>query len=158
MGYWGSDPQWGYHRFALANAIPATATLVDVVLELQGFITYEWDSTAQALEVFAELSADAQGITSGTDAPYVPGGRPVTTASVRWPGSGGLSWTLGSYNSSPNLAAVLQEVVNAQGGLAQGSHVQLWIRGAQTAQGECACYAYGTSGYKPARLTIVWYD
>ena len=156
MGYWGSGSTWGYHRFALTQAIPAGAQVKAAVLELFGHDTQQWDTATEALEIRAEKTADALEVTSSTKQPFIPGGPPVTVTAARWPASGGLAWTVGGYNSSSDLSSVLQEVVNAQGGLAQGAHVQLWVRGAQITDGEVTSYAYGTPGFKPARLTITW--
>lgn len=155
MGHGNTDPTWGFHRFALSQAIPQGAVISQATLELYGVTTWNW-SPGEALEIRAEQAADAQVVTSEADEPFQPKGRTVTLATVRWPASGGLAWTINGYNSSTNLASVLQDVVNTQGGLAQGAHVQLWVRGAQTSVGEVASPAYGTPGFKPARLTISW--
>ena len=156
MGYWSGADTWGYHRFALTQAIPQGAVVTAAVLELYGSYADQWDAMTEALEVRAEKTADAQVVTKAGDEPFVPGGRPVTVTAVRWPPSGGLAWKINAYNSSTDLSPVLQEVVTAQGGLAQGSHVQLWVRAAQTSTGEVACPAYGTAGFQPARLTLTW--
>jgi hypothetical protein len=82
----------------------------------------------------------------------------LTIAGVRWPASGGLAWTQGAYNTTPDLSVPLQELVDSQAGLAAGSHVQLWVRASQTSDGDLATPDFKMPGYisHPARLTITW--
>jgi hypothetical protein len=161
IGTWSGQSVWGYFRFGISQAIPAGATIVSATLELWGHSAYtysgwQWNPSTHALEVYAEKAATAQPITGVSDAPFAPQGRPVTTATVRWPNTGGLAWLPAQYNTSPSLTPVLQELVSSQGGLGAGHHLQLWVRGAQLTQGEVATTAYGTPGFKPARLTLGW--
>ena len=62
----------------------------------------------------------------------------------------------GQDNTTPSLAPILQQVVSSKSGLASGSHVQLWIRGAQTSGGTVATDDFTATGYAthPARLSI----
>ena len=117
-----------------------------------------WNPASHALEIYAEKSADPPVVTQAADGPFTPLGRPVTTAWGRWPASGGLAWSPSQYHTSPDFAPVLQELVNAQGGLAAGAHIQLWIRGAQlpATHAFVTAIAYGYPGFKPARLTLSW--
>lgn len=161
IGTWDGDSVWGYFRFELSQAIPAGASIGNTTLELWGHPNYtyakwQWQPATHALEVYAEKAATAPPVTQSTEAPFLPAGRPVTSAIVRWPSSGGLAWLPAQWHTSPSLAPVLQEVVNSKGSLAAGNHLQLWVRGAQLAQGEVATVAYGKPGFKPARLTVNW--
>lgn len=161
IGTWGGDSVWGYFRFELSQAIPAGASITGATLELWGhpnytYVNWDWQPSTHALEVYAEKAVTAPPITKGTEAPFLPMGRPVTTAIVRWPSSGGLAWLPSQWHTSPSLAPVLQEVLNSKGSLAAGNHLQLWVRGAQLAQGEVATVAYGIPGFKPPRLTVSW--
>ncbi|MFZ5785101.1 MAG: hypothetical protein ACOY3Y_01555 [Acidobacteriota bacterium] len=146
---------WGYFRFALTQAIPSGAAITGAALTLRGSGSYQWGAN-KALEVLAELSADAPAVAGAADAPGSgASGRSVTSA-VRWPASGGLSWQGGQDNTTPSLAPILQQVVTSKGGLASGSHIQLWIRGAQTSDGTVATDDFTATGYAthPARLTL----
>jgi hypothetical protein len=158
MGYWGGGPEWGYFRFALSQPIPKGAKIVKATLALFGETAVGWDGASHALEVFAEQSADAATVASAADAPMIAGGRPVTSKPVRWPASGGLGWSLGGYNTIQTLAPLVQEVVDAQGGLAAASHIQLWLRGSQTADADISTSDLKAPGYvaHPATLSIDW--
>jgi hypothetical protein len=150
---------WGFFRFQLSQALPATANITAATLELWGHYDFSysesgWNPATNALEVFAESSADPPVVTSEKDGPFTALGRPVTAASVRWPASGGLTWAPLQYHTSPNIAPALQEVVKSKGGLASGAHVQLWVRGAQLGYHLVTAAAYGTPSFKPSRLTI----
>jgi hypothetical protein len=129
MGNWDTGLTWAYFRFPLSAPIPAGASVVEATLELWGkHATAGWSTNNHALRVHGELSADAPVVSSSDDLPDV-GSRAFTQQSVRWPPSGGLTWYLGAYNVSPNLSAIVQEVLTAQGGLAAGSYLQLWLSG-----------------------------
>jgi hypothetical protein len=157
MGFW-NGVEWGYFRFALSQPIPKGATIKKATLALFGETQAKWNPASHALEVWAEQSADAATVSSAADAPFIPGGRPVTTKPVRWPASGGLSWKLGSYNTLQTLAPLLQEIVNTHGGLAAASHVQLWLRGGQTDEADISTSDLKAPGYfsHPATLTLNW--
>jgi hypothetical protein len=153
MGYWDSKNEWGWFRFALPQALSAQAKITSVTLSLWGV---DDDSAAgSALEIYLENSSDAAVVTGLGDAPFLPGGRPVTSV-LRWPASGGLAWSLSQYNVTPNLAALLQGLVTSKGGLASGAHVQLWIRGAQTIDSDMGTGDYAIAGYSshPHTLSI----
>ncbi len=155
------DPMWGYFRFTLTQAIPAGATIASANLTLFGVGAWQWGGATgnKALNVRAELAADAPAVTGAGDVPgnpANPSSRPITTAVVRWPATGGLVWTTGADHASPSLAPILQEVVTSKGGLLQGSHVQLWLRSAQSSNGAVITPDFKTAGYAshPARLSI----
>jgi hypothetical protein len=152
-----SDPMWGYFRFTLSQAIPAGATIASATLTLFGAGTWQWGGN-KGLNVRAELASDAPVVSSAAEVPGNPGGRTITTAVVRWPASGGLAWASGADNVSPSLAPILQEVVTAKGGLAQGSHLQLWLRNAQSSDGAVITPDFKAASYAshPARLAITF--
>jgi hypothetical protein len=161
MGAWGSMYIWGFYRFALSEALPQGATVAKATLELWGHkdFTYaltKWNPALHALEIYAESSANPPIVTKAADGPFTPLGRALTAAKVRWPASGGLTWSGGQYNTTPDFASVLQEVITLKSGLAKGAHVQIWIRGAQLKTSHVTANAYGMSGYVPGRLTIDW--
>ncbi|MBK8239168.1 MAG: hypothetical protein IPK74_26895 [Deltaproteobacteria bacterium] len=119
------EPYWGYFRFQLPRALPAGTVVQGAVLTIDGHGTYQWDEQVHALRVWAERSDDApqvEGLAS------LPGGDLValTEASARWPATGGLAWSTDGSNASPDLAPLLQELVD-DGGLVAGASVQLWV-------------------------------
>jgi len=85
-------------------------------------------------------------------------GRELTTAGVRWPVKGGLNWLLDAYNVSPDLEAIVQELVDGHNGLAAASHLQFWLRGGQQVNAEVTSPDFKAPGYigHPATLTITW--
>lgn len=158
MGYWTPNSVWAYFRFTLSSALPASAKISSATVSLYATTTDSWVSATHALEVWLENAADAATVTSGSDEPFTTGGRTLTGTAVRWPASGGLDWTLLQYHTTPSVGALLQSVVAAKGGLSSGSHVQVWVRGAQIADAETGTPSYTSPGYSthPARLTINW--
>jgi len=159
--YIGADSgktMWGYFRFALGQSIPGKATISAATLRVYGVGVWQWQST-MAIEVLAELSADAPVVTKASEAPITgSSARAVTTAVVRWPATGGMSWSQSAWNTAPSVAALLQEVVTKQSGLAAGSHLQLWIRGAQTSSGAVGIADYLGPGYAnhPTELSLTY--
>jgi hypothetical protein len=153
-GWWTPKAVWSYFRFALPKALPAGTTITVAALWLYGIDQDTW-SASSALQIYFEDSGDAATVTNVTDVPMQPSGRPVTSP-VRWPASGGLAWLLAQYNTSPNLATALEALLTAKGGLASGSHIQIWVKGAQTVDGVVATPDHSASGYSahPAILSI----
>jgi hypothetical protein len=82
------------------------------------------------LQIALELSDDAEQVTGLVDMPLAVGGRDLLPTTARWPETGGLAWQYPGWNESPNLAAVLQELVDTVGGLQAGSHLQVYVYGA----------------------------
>lgn len=158
MGAWGNNPTWSFFRFKLDQALPASAVITGATLELWGTDEQQWDLASYALDVWLEDAADAPWVTKVGDAPSQSGGRPTTTTKVRWPAAGGLYWRVGQYNTSPDLALLLQELVNSYGGLVQDAYVQLWIRGSQSNEAEVGTHNFLEAGYaaSPHELTISW--
>lgn len=143
-------------RFTLSHDIPAGATITSAALSLYGLDVWDWDNTTDALSIALEFSDDAAPITSSADMPLAVGGRDLLTATARWPESGGLVWQHPGWNTSPNLAALLQELVDTLGGLNAGAHVQLYVYGAvSNVNSEVAVEDSSHSGDHAATLTIV---
>jgi hypothetical protein len=157
VGVWFSVYTWGAFRFGLSAAIPARAQVTDVRLEVWGQDTAMWMPASHALMVYVEDSADAPVVASGTSSDVTPAGRTLAARSVRWPSAGGLAWSVGAVNTTPNLAPVFQDMVVARGGLAAGAHVQVWMRSAAvTSNAEVGIDAFTAPGYHPVRLTFSW--
>ena len=132
-GFIGEYPQGsayaGYFRFAIPSALPDGATILEARLTLTGTTVHDWNLSEHALEIAVQDAADAPEVDLGAMYPYDqnPDSVALLASRVRWPESGGLTWTLGMSNESPDLAPLIQELVDANGGLAAGAHVQFWI-------------------------------
>jgi hypothetical protein len=127
-GYAGEAPMsrqyYAYVRFELPEALPADTVIEDAVLVLVGHTTFSWVAS-DALRVWVQESSDAPDVGGVED---YPGESVVLSAvSVRWPPEHGLAWQHPGTNRSPDLSALLQHLVDANGGLAAGAHVQLWF-------------------------------
>jgi hypothetical protein len=156
IGAWDGTASWGWFRFTVVKAIPKGTSLKSASVTLPGKAA-AWDPAQHALEIWVEDSADPGEVTAVSDAPFTPlTGRDVF-GNVRWPASGGLAWSETGANTSPDLTALLQQLVNAHG-LAAGSHIQLWLRGAQLADAEVGTPDSSEVGYalSPALLSVCY--
>jgi hypothetical protein len=125
---------YGYFRFALPEALPAGTQVTSARLEVTGFGTFQWSSDLDALVIRAQLSPDAPQVTGLGDYPELGVATSLTQTAVRWPAVGGLAWNADGSNVAPELLEVVQEVIDGSGGLAAGTHVQLWIGAAELGQ------------------------
>lgn len=115
---------YAYLRFELPRPIAADAVVDDVRLVLYGHDVYDWQAT-DALRVWIQHTDDAAAV-GGID--HYPGTSiPLADASVRWPEELGLAWQHPGANETPNLAVLVQQLVDEYGGLAAGAHLQLWV-------------------------------
>jgi hypothetical protein len=121
-----NEQYYGYMRFRLPEALPAGAIVDSVVLEISGHDEYNWDG-AYALRVWVQDTADAAAVGGTFDYPQAGSSVVLSTESVRWPESGGLVWQQPGPNATPDLAGLVQALIDAHGGLAAGAHVQFWI-------------------------------
>lgn len=143
-------------RFTLSQDIPAGATITSALLSLYGLDVWDWDNGSDALRIALEFSDDAESIMSSGDMPLAAGGRDLLATTARWPETGGLTWQRPGWNTSPNLAALLQELVDTLGGLNAGAHVQFYVYGAvSNINSEVAVEDSSHPGEHPATLTIV---
>jgi hypothetical protein len=119
----------GYFRFAIPAAIPAGATILEARLAIFGTTVYQWDAGNHALEIALQDAPDAPAVEQGNRYPYDGNAESVALlpARVRWPDVGGLSWTVGGVNESPDLAPLIQSLLDAHGGLEAGANLQFWI-------------------------------
>ena len=161
IGYYATrgEPVWGYFRFELASAIPAGSVVQEARLLLRGRARYSWEPAIDYLVVAAEQRADALQVAGKEDRPGGTSGTTLTSAVVRWPASGGLTWSTTGDNQTPDLAPVFQELVDTHGGLAAGAHVQLWLHDPdESADSEVAAedFSYATGTGEHARLSIDW--
>lgn len=121
LGRWGGYPTWAYFRFSLP---PGRVTSAHLELWAEG-TAGAWDSSSHALRIVAEATSNAPVVTMADEQPRGAQGRPVTTAIVRWPATGGLAWPLGTRVISPELRPLFDEI----GVLPPGAFVQLWLEG-----------------------------
>jgi len=121
-----SAQYYGYMRFQLPEAVPAGAVVDSVVLEIFGHDEYSWNG-AYALRVWVQDTSDAAAVGGTFDYPQDGSSVVLSTESVRWPEEGGLVWQQPGPNATPDLAALLQALIDAHGGLAAGAYVQLWV-------------------------------
>jgi hypothetical protein len=157
IGFYMDSVTWGFFRFVVPEAIAQGESVMSAQLDILGANPDNWDGSRQALLVNAEASDDAPRVVGSDDRPNSGTGsaRPLTQATVRWPASGGLVWNPGEYNSTPDLSAVVQELVNRPSGLAMGAHLQLWVSGESTsASGEVTTPLLSGSGGQPPRLVL----
>ena len=154
IGHWDGAAVWGYFRFQLPKAIPASATIVEPTeLVLWGRTPENWDDSSDSLFVSATDACNAEVVSESM--PMAQG----VTDSVRWPAEdgGGLAWQVGTDNAIGSVASLLETLVRAHDGLREGHHVQLWIRGNGGSNHEIATSdSSHLSGGRPARLRVSW--
>lgn len=153
IGFWSGKPTWGYFRFQLGDGVPAGATVVGAELALWGR-TPSGFTAQHALAIQVEAALDPPPVTGVPERPD-DGGRTLLASSIRWPAAGGLTWTVGDWNRSPELASLLAELVALHGGLPAGARIQLWVRGEGiTVNAEVATDDLSFTTIHPATLTI----
>jgi hypothetical protein len=155
----GGKNVYGYFRFQLAAAITTGSDITSATLEVVASDTWQWDAD-DALKIWAEDSSNAAEVTTAQNHPNLGSSpRTLTTATQRWPVSGGLSWpSAGTGITSPSFDNCIQELVDSYSGLAQNAYIQIWIakNTLQSTSEEVACADYSHTTYDPAELTIVY--
>lgn len=157
FAYCGEHPvdhhYYAYFRFVLPEPIPDGAVVVSASLEVDGHGVYQWDAMTHALRIWAQHDPNPEQVV-GLES--YPSPQQLTDTSVRWPAVGGLAWNVMGPNASPDLAPVVQTVVDAFGGIAQGGAIQLWIGADQLGrQGhEVGWIDASHPDREPARLTL----
>ncbi len=131
LGYMGeyvaNNRYYGYFRFVLDQDIPSGATIDSATIDIYGHERWLWEVASDALRIWGHDSADAPLVNNKNDYPGDAGGTTLTDASTRWPLSGGLNWNDAGWNTSPDFKAIIQELVDDNGGLTENHHIQLWI-------------------------------
>lgn len=125
----GAD-YWASYRFTLNSPIPAGAVITRASLDLYVRTTYQWDSASRGMRIVGDASGDASQATTMNDHPGGSGGHTATTAQIRWPtkpDAGLVFYKEASMNTAPDIASIVQELVDAHNGLATGAHIQFWI-------------------------------
>jgi hypothetical protein len=153
MGAFGGGVTISYFRFTVAEAIPMGARVSSARMRLYGTDAFSFEPDMDYETIAAENAADPSPITQYEDAPHRPTGRPLTTASARWPPSGRLEWTLGAWNETADFAAAIQELVDRYG-LPGGAHIQLFVFRPDSVAGEVAAEDFSNGGGHPAELVL----
>ena len=158
LGNWGATGiTTGYFRFQVPTAIPPGATIDLANLKFYGADNGYWDSS-HALVLSADLSGNAVQPNGTEDFPSGATQHSLATTTVRWPSSGGLTWNTGVWNTTPDLSAIIQEIVDAEGGLAAGSYLQFWVQGQDPGHdSEAGVEDLSTGGGHPTNLTVTWH-
>ena len=157
--YYANYLAFSMFRFTLSASIPAGATVDTATLSLYALST---DGALDATyRITADKVADAATHRGGTDPPGCTGGTTQTTAYTDWKPS---VWTASTRYTSPALTGIVQELVNASGGLSQNKHVKLWMRRSSIVgtQRQLGVKDYGDSGHggvgaNTANLAICWH-
>jgi hypothetical protein len=135
LGFAGEYPQgaryFGYFRFELPIELTADAIIDEAVLSLYGRTPWMWVGEYR-MGVWVQDSNDAPVVDMPNAMPVI--GPMDQNAAIRlrqdavpWPERGGLGWTVDGWNDTPDLGTLLTAHVATHGGLAAGSHLQLWI-------------------------------
>ncbi len=127
FGHWSGE-EYGYFRFQLAQPLPAGATINSATLDLWGVQNDgNFGAGGEFMMVRIENAADAAVVTNVNQQPGGAMAPALSTVTARWPASGGLSWTLNAWNTTTELGALVQDVVNQQNGLAANAHLKFFI-------------------------------
>lgn len=127
MGENGSQRYFGYFRIQIPTDVPAGSTVSTATISVYDNGVNGWSSVNDALRIWVEKSPSSPLPVDRTFYPGDSAGTVLSTTSVRWPNSGGLTWTTGGYNTSPSFAAALQEVLDTYGGFVAGDYFTVWI-------------------------------
>lgn len=127
--------------------IPVGARIVSATLSLAA------DGPSRAWGVLT-----VRGEASANPPPYTGtplASRPLGSESVAWPASGW--WYGGTWNASPNLAAVVQEVIHRPGWAPGNALGLLVLPGPAGSSGTLRLFSYETGGaLYAARLAVCW--
>lgn len=136
FGAWGTGQTRAFFGFELPAAIPAGARIADARLRLFGieFASFGCAPTDEMVIVGANV-ANASTPGSATAYPDGPTGPAATLAATTWRPID--SWTVDAWNESPDVSAILDELVSDHAGLAAGATIQLWIVGANFTDRPC---------------------
>lgn len=151
--------EWGYYRMQINQAISVGANIIKSQLRLYSKTQQSW-TTGNSLQVYLQNTASATQVTSNNNCPDCSTAIPVVNTSVNW-NSGGLTWNLNQYQYSPNLAPLINTLINNQNGITGGSYVQLWLTrhsnyGLSTQV--VGAEDYSDNGLNQAQLLIEWQE
>jgi hypothetical protein len=125
--YQANSREYGYFRFQIPSDMPAGSTIENATIKIWQNGSFNWNSATDALRIWLQKTSSAPMVDEIADYPGDLGGTVLTTASTRWPPTGGLAWGDDAYITSPSFHTALQELVDSQGGLTAGDYFQVWI-------------------------------
>lgn len=155
----GPTLTYAYLRFRLGQPLPAGAAIASATLEVYGHALTggsQWSPQKHKLVISADRSADAPQVVS---AAACPGCAKATaqTAALDW---SSIVWKPNAWNTTPDLGPIVQELVDAHGGLKAGAHLQLWLRAPSIypEDAELPFEDLDHAGGRAARLTLSWLE
>lgn len=129
--------------------IPAGATIT--AASIRFIATANQSSTTCSLVARGELDTNPAAVSSGADG----NARTKTSASVSWNEP---AWTTGNSYSTPDIATIIQEIID-QGGWSSGNAMQLFVEdNASTSTAFRSPRSYDGSTTDCARLDITYTD
>ena len=131
FGYWDYpqyEATYSSFRFFLKKAIPKGAKVIKAFLDIRGTGSVGWNSQKHFLEISATDSKSSPQISEFSDVIGKNNGYQETQTIIRWPKQGGLDWNEQGLNRTPDLSALIQELVDKYDGLDKGSSITLWLK------------------------------
>lgn len=162
-GWFGADggqPYMFQATFFLTNTLAAANTITNATIQLYGMNTFSWvDGTDDLEDIFATYSHNARPPDNYGERPTRYGGSfaYTTNAVVTWPN---ITWATSSYNTSTNIASIINNLLTTFGDLTNTSGIGLWLSRQSggpsgTDQISAEMREWG-SGDNVAILTIQW--
>jgi len=132
FGNGGDLPELVMLRFTLGAAIPAGATITTTA-GATAISCYGANANAVGVaHVYVTESADGAQVTAAANIPTWAGSGSTVTYPTTEEGAGVVEWTgswaIGSWNVI-DVGSLVQHLVTAYGGLANGAHIVFWIDG-----------------------------
>ena len=156
-----SSPTWGYFRFQIQKDLPVGTNFTGASLSIYGHGGDGYPEQLPApgghLIIHADITYNVSPpvVNGFTDSP-TSGRRKISTTVTNWPSSGNITWEWNQWNQSPDMSALMTELVNLAGGLRAGDYVQFWIEGSETGQAEVGAWDYTDGAANAAKLSISW--
>ena len=138
-------------------AIPQGVTITGASLSFTASTTSNDGATANfpSYKITAEKVTDATTFTAGTANSNISG-RTQTAASVTWDSSTGLTdWSSGKSYSTPDLSAVIQELVN-QGGWCGNNSINIVITTTSSNNARRSAYSFDNAPGNAPTLSVNW--
>lgn len=133
-------------RFVMDTDIPSGATITSAVLTFA--MMGPAPSTYHTVTIRGDDRSNASVFSDSTDFD----GRTWTTASQTWTPS---TWTIGATVDLPDLSAIVQELVDDNGGLSSGDGIAFRLSGGGASGSLYKLESYETAGTVPA-LALSW--
>lgn len=162
-GYFAGVPYWSMIYFALPDEIPAGSTIQSAALDLYGYTSVDVQ-TGDYLRVYVQDQADCTGnVAAGANWASTITLYPASLdAGVRWPTVGTITWPEQDRVQSPDLATLIQHLVDTYDGLAAGALIGVFFtkpEASPVGQTDLYCvWVHPGAGaiYQPTALSITW--